>query len=97
VSITQTVTGNVTAGVAEAARATREYLASDAGRRLRRRVATIVVVGAPIVAELPGVRRHPVARLVRTAGVLALLVKGAEWLRDWEPGPEPVMGRIAPA
>ena len=79
--------GSTAAG---AARATRGYLASDRGRQLRHRVATVVIVGAPIVAELPGVRRHPVARFVRAAGVVALMVKGAEWLRDWDP--EPGMG-----
>jgi hypothetical protein len=79
------LTGAVTATVAEATRSTRAFLASDRGTRLRRRVAVAVIVAAPIVAELPVVRRHPIARVVRTAGLIAMLVKGAEWLRDWEP------------
>jgi hypothetical protein len=72
---------------ADASEATRSFLASDQGRRLRHQLATALIVGAPLLSELPIVRRSPVARLVRTAAVGALIVKGAEWLRDWEPGP----------
>jgi hypothetical protein len=71
--------------IAEAARGARSYLASEQGRRLRRQVAAVVIVGAPIVAELPVWRRTPLARFIRMAGVVTLVVKGAEWLRDWEP------------
>ena len=70
---------------ADAADAVRTYLASDQGRRLRRGVATMLIVGAPLVSELPVIRRTPMARVLRAAGVVALVVKGAEWLRDWEP------------
>ena len=45
----------------------------------------MLIVGAPLVSELPVVRRTPVARVLRVAGVAALVIKGAEWLRDWEP------------
>jgi len=69
----------------DAADAVRTYLASDQGRRLRRGVATMLIVGAPLVSELPVIRRTPMARVLRAAGVVALVVKGAEWLRDWEP------------
>ena len=69
----------------DAADAVRTYLASDQGRRLRRGVATMLIVGAPLVSELPVIRRTPMALVLRAAGVLALVVKGAEWLRDWEP------------
>lgn len=69
----------------EAADAARTYLASDEGRELRRRVATAVIVGLPLVSELPVFRRTPLGRLVRTAALGALVIKGAEWLRDWEP------------
>lgn len=71
----------------DATETAREYLASEQGRRLRQRLATAVMVSAPFLSELPAVRRSPLARLMRTAAVGALLVKGAEWLRDWEPGP----------
>ncbi len=73
----------------DAASATRSYLASEQGRRIRHQVATVIIVGAPLISELPLVRRHPIARILRTAAVAALLVKGAEWLRDWEPAAEP--------
>jgi len=73
---------------ADAAEAARSYLASEQGRRLRRQVATIVIVGAPLISQLPVVRHSPVARLLRTAAVGTLVIKGAEWLRDWEPQPE---------
>ena len=75
---------------ADAAEGARVYLASEQGRALRRTVATAVIVGAPILSELPVIRRSPLARLARTAALGALLVKGAEWLRDWEPLPSPV-------
>jgi hypothetical protein len=72
---------------ADATEAARAYLVSDQGRRLRRRIATVVIVAAPLISELPVVRRSPMARVLRTAAVGTLLIKGAEWLRDWEPHP----------
>lgn len=69
----------------EAAKATRAYLASEEGRRLRENLAKVVIVGAPLLSQLPMLRRTPLARLLRTAAFTALLVKGVEWLRDWEP------------
>jgi hypothetical protein len=63
----------------------RAYLASPGGRRIRHRLATVVIIGAPILSELPVVRRSKAARLLRTAAVGTLIVRGAEWLRDWEP------------
>ena len=69
----------------EAAEAARTYLVSEEGRELRRKVATAVIVGLPLVSELPVFRRTPLGRLLRTAAMGALVIKGAEWLRDWEP------------
>jgi hypothetical protein len=69
----------------EAAEAARSYMASEEGRELRRKVATAVIIGMPLVSELPVFRRTPLGRLVRTAAIGALVIKGAEWLRDWEP------------
>ncbi len=63
----------------------RAYLASPGGRRIRHRLATVVIVAAPILSELPLVRRSKAARLLRTAVVGTLIVRGAECLRDWEP------------
>ena len=76
----------------DAASAARSYLASEQGQRLRHQAATLLIVGAPLLSELPLVRRSPIARLLRTAAVGALIVKGAEWLRDWEPAAEPEFG-----
>jgi hypothetical protein len=76
---------SVVEAASEAAEAVRAYLASDQGRRLRRGIAAVLIVGAPLVSELPVIRRTPVARVLRVAGMAALVVKGAEWLRDWEP------------
>src|SRR6266540_6637776 len=70
---------------AEATDAARSYLASEQGRRLRRQIATLVIVGAPLISEFPVIRRSPMARILRTAAVGTLLIKGAEWFRDWEP------------
>ena len=73
----------------DAAAATRSFIASEKGRRIRHQVATAIIVAAPLISEMPVVRRSPLARLIRTAAVGALIVKGAEWLRDWEPVVEP--------
>ncbi len=71
----------------------RAYLASEEGRELRQRVAAAVILAAPLLSELPMWRRTPVARLLRAASVTTLLVKGAEWIRDWEPSQEAVSAR----
>jgi len=73
----------------DAAETVRSFLVSERGRRVRHQVATALIVAAPVLSELPVIRRHPVARLLRTAGVAALVIRGAEWLRDWEPQPLP--------
>jgi hypothetical protein len=67
------------------AEAARTYLASEQGRRMRHQVATAVIIAAPVISELPVIRKSPLARLVRTAAIGTLIVKGAEWIRDWEP------------
>jgi hypothetical protein len=79
------VVDSVVEAAGDAADAVRTYLASDEGRKLRRGVAAVLIVGAPLLSELPVIRRTPVARVLRAAGVVTLVVKGAEWLRDWEP------------
>jgi hypothetical protein len=84
-----TGSSNVLDGVFEAASdaadGVRSFLASERGKRMRRQVATALIVAAPVISELPVIRRHPIARVLRAAGVAAMVVKGAEWLRDWEP------------
>jgi len=79
----------VVEAASDAAEAVRSYLATDQGRRLRRGLAAALILGAPLASELPIIRRTPMARMLRAAGVVALVVKGAEWLRDWEPAPTP--------
>ena len=79
------VLDSVVEGAAEAWDDTVAYLGTPQGRRLRHRVAAAVIVATPIVTEFPVIRRTAVGRLLRYAAVGALMVKGAEWLRDWEP------------
>ena len=69
----------------EAFDSARDFLATEDGRKLRQLVATLLIVSAPVISDLPMVRRSRLAGLMRTAAVGALLVKGAEWLRDWDP------------
>ena len=80
-----TLTDTVFETAADLAAAGRHFLGSEQGRQLRRRMATAVIIGAPIISELPVFRRTIVGRLLRTAAVGTLIIKGAEWLRDWEP------------
>ena len=75
----------VSRAAGQLARAGRDYFATPQGKEARRRLATAFMIAAPILGELPVVRRTAVGRILRFAGVSALLVKSAEWLRDWEP------------
>jgi hypothetical protein len=63
----------------------RAYLASPEGQHLRRRVAQVLIIGAPILFRAKFVRRNPVGRVLGVVGGAALVVKLAEALRDWEP------------
>ena len=69
----------------DAVRAGRDFLASEQGRQLRHQVATSMIWAAPLLGEMPLIRRTPAGRILRVAGVTALVIKGAEWLRDWQP------------
>ena len=71
----------------DAIRVGRDYLASEEGRELRHRLANSVIWAAPLIGKMPVIRSTPAGRLLRFAGVTAILIKGAEWLRDWEPTP----------
>ena len=88
----QNLVDTVFEAASDAASAARSFFASEQGQRLRHQAATALIVAAPLISELPVVRRSPIARLLRTAAVGALIVKGAEWLRDWEPRAEPEFG-----
>jgi len=63
----------------------RAYLASPEGRRLRKVVATGLIVAAPLIIRLPAFRASKIGRLVGLAGGATLIAAGARWLRDWEP------------
>lgn len=70
-----------------------EFLDSPAGRRLRKRLATGLIVSVPLVMRLPWLKRTPIGKLIEWGGGAALLVRVAEVIRDWErdhgdvPGP----------
>jgi len=60
------------------------FLESPSGRRLRRLVATGMIVSVPLVMRIPGLRRSPIGRTVELVGGTALVVRLAEAIRDWE-------------
>jgi hypothetical protein len=62
----------------------RAFFASPAGIVFRRYLAAGVIVTAPLLFRLPGLRRHPLIRTLELIGGAALLVKAAEALRDWD-------------
>jgi hypothetical protein len=63
----------------------RAYMASPQGRELRKRVAQVLILGAPLLFRTRFIRRHPMGRVLGLVGGAALVVKLAEALRDWEP------------
>ena len=67
-----------------AAEEARAFLASPAGQRLRRVLAAGVIVAAPLLFRAPIVRRHPLLRVLEAIGGVALIIKAAEALRDWD-------------
>jgi hypothetical protein len=72
--------------IGRAARRAREYLATPAGRRMQRTVATAFIIGSPLIFRLPGLRKHWAVRTLELTGGAVLLVKLGEWLRDYDPG-----------
>ena len=75
----------VTRRLTEGAGNVRVYLASPEGQELRKRIAQIAVVAAPLLFRMRFFRATPVGRILGMVGGAALLVKLAEALRDWEP------------
>lgn len=63
----------------------RAYLASPEGQELRKRIAQVAVVAAPLLFRMRFFRATPIGRILGMVGGAALLVKLAEALRDWEP------------
>lgn len=85
----QAVIDSALEAATDLADAARAYLASEEGRRLRRRAAGAVIAATPLLTQIPLLRRSPMGRLLGTAAVGTAIVKGAEWVRDWEPRPQP--------
>jgi len=61
-----------------------EFFDSPSGRRLRRMLATGLIVSVPLLMRIPGIRATPIGRLLGVTGGAALVVKAAEAIRDWE-------------
>lgn len=60
------------------------FLESPAGKRLRKVLATGLIVSVPLVMRIPGLRKTFVGRAVEMVGGAALVIKLAELIRDWE-------------
>ena len=43
-----------------------------------------VIVTAPLLFRIPGLRRYPLIRALELVGGAALLIKAAEAIRDWD-------------
>jgi hypothetical protein len=66
----------------------RDWLASPQGRLLRSLAARLLIVSVPLIVRHPFFKT-PIGRLVELAGGAAVLIKLAEFLREWEPQPAP--------
>jgi len=60
------------------------FLSSPTGRRFRTVLAAGIILTAPAVFRIPGLRRYPLIRALELVGGAALIVRFAEALRDWE-------------
>ncbi len=70
------------------------WLATPQGRLLRSLAARLLIVSVPLIVRHPFFKT-PIGRVVELAGGAAILVKLAEFLRDWEPQPAPAPARPA--
>jgi hypothetical protein len=70
---------------------TMTFLGSPTGRTARAVVATGLVLATPVILRHPFFRT-PVGRLIEVGGAAALIAKGAEIIRDWEPTPAAAPG-----
>ena len=66
------------------------FLASPTGRRFRKVLAAGIILTAPAVFRIPGLRRYPLIRALELIGGAALIIRFAEALRDWERTEEPL-------
>lgn len=78
------VIGRVGDRVQIEAREISRFLSTPAGKRMRRLLAAGIIVAAPAVFRIPGLRRYPLIRALEFLGGAALIVRFAEALRDWE-------------
>ncbi len=63
----------------------REFLASPEGQELRKRIAQVAIIAAPLLFRMRFFRSSPIGRVLGLVGGAALVVKLAEALRDWDP------------
>jgi hypothetical protein len=68
----------------------RAWLVSEQGRRYRGLVARALVLAAPAILRHPFFKT-PLGKVVELAGGVALLIKVADLIRDWEPSPSPII------
>ena len=66
------------------------FLSSPTGRRFRKVLAAGIILTAPAVFRIPGLRRYPLIRALELVGGAALIIRFAEALRDWERSGEPI-------
>jgi len=66
------------------------FLSSPTGKRFRKVLAAGIILSAPAVFRIPGLRRYPLIRALELIGGAALLIRFAEALRDWERTEEPI-------
>ena len=66
------------------AREISRFLSTPAGKRMRGVLAGAIILTAPLVFRIPGLRRYPLIRALEFLGGAALIVRFAEALRDWE-------------
>jgi hypothetical protein len=62
------------------------FLGSPTGRTVRTVVATGLVLATPAILKHPFFKT-PFGRAIEVAGAAALIAKGAELIREWEPSP----------
>ena len=62
------------------------FLGSPTGKTVRAVVATSLVVATPVILRHPFFKT-PFGRAIQVAGAAAVIAKGAELIRDWEPSP----------
>jgi hypothetical protein len=66
------------------AREISRFLSTPAGKRTRGVLAGAIILTAPLIFRIPGLRRYPLIRALEFLGGAALIVRFAEALRDWE-------------